>query len=161
MTRTQKHLFDMPIDYKKYPADWLTAIRPRILARAGNKCEQCLVPNKTVICRGHYQDSTGTMIPAWQNDDGQIHSALDGAHLGDDYVGEVWQADDAAQRVTKVVLTVAHLDHDIANNEDANLKALCQRCHLAHDKDQHLASARITVSRKRGLQSLFPNDKID
>ena len=31
----------MPCDYRKYPADWKTVIRPRILARAGNACEFC------------------------------------------------------------------------------------------------------------------------
>ena len=34
---------------------------------------------------------------------------------------------------SKVVLTTAHLDHDIMNNSFFNLKALCQRCHLKHD----------------------------
>ena len=34
---------------------------------------------------------------------------------------------------SKVILTVAHLDHDIINNSFFNLKALCQRCHLKYD----------------------------
>lgn len=29
----------MPIDYKKYPTNWLTEIRPRIMLRANNTCE--------------------------------------------------------------------------------------------------------------------------
>ncbi len=32
-----------------------------------------------------------------------------------------------------VVLTVAHLDHNIDNNSFFNLKALCQQCHLRYD----------------------------
>mgnify|MGYP001397670851 CR=1 FL=1 len=32
---------------------------------------------------------------------------------------------------SRVVLTVAHLDHDTRNNADDNLRALCQRCHLS------------------------------
>jgi hypothetical protein len=36
---------------------------------------------------------------------------------------------------SKVVLTVAHLDHDIKNNSFFNLKALCQKCHNNYDKD--------------------------
>ena len=32
-----------------------------------------------------------------------------------------------------VVLTVAHLDHDPANNADDNLAALCQLCHNTYD----------------------------
>ena len=34
----------------------------------------------------------------------------------------------------KVILTVAHLNHDISDNRPENLMALCQRCHLNHDK---------------------------
>ena len=29
----------MPIDYKRYPENWLSEIRPRIMARADNTCE--------------------------------------------------------------------------------------------------------------------------
>jgi hypothetical protein len=35
----------MPCDYSRYPANWFTEIRPRILARAGDQCERCGVPN--------------------------------------------------------------------------------------------------------------------
>ena len=34
---------------------------------------------------------------------------------------------------SRVVLTIAHIDQDINNNEDWNLLALCQRCHLKID----------------------------
>lgn len=34
---------------------------------------------------------------------------------------------------SKVVLTVAHLDHDPRNCDPANLKAWCQRCHNRYD----------------------------
>jgi 5-methylcytosine-specific restriction endonuclease McrA len=32
-----------------------------------------------------------------------------------------------------VVLTIAHVDHDIGHNDPVNLRALCQRCHNEHD----------------------------
>ena len=37
---------------------------------------------------------------------------------------------------SKVILTIAHLDHDPKNwnIKDNRLKALCQRCHLAYDR---------------------------
>lgn len=35
---------------------------------------------------------------------------------------------------SKVVLTVAHLDHTPENCDESNLAALCQRCHLAYDR---------------------------
>lgn len=42
----------MPIDYKKYPANWKTEIRPRILERAQNRCELCGVENYTIRDNG-------------------------------------------------------------------------------------------------------------
>jgi len=35
----------MPINYKNYPKDWKTRIRPEILARAKNRCENCGAEN--------------------------------------------------------------------------------------------------------------------
>lgn len=40
----------MPVDYKLYPADWKTEIRPHILQRARHCCEFCGVPDR--ILRG-------------------------------------------------------------------------------------------------------------
>lgn len=34
---------------------------------------------------------------------------------------------------SKVILTIAHLDHDPRNSADKNLKAMCQRCHNRYD----------------------------
>lgn len=34
---------------------------------------------------------------------------------------------------SKVVLTIAHLDHTPENCDPANLKALCQKCHNSYD----------------------------
>ncbi len=34
---------------------------------------------------------------------------------------------------SRVVLTVAHIDHNPANNAAPNLAAICQRCHNTHD----------------------------
>src|SRR3990172_9511776 len=41
---------------------------------------------------------------------------------------------------SKVILTVAHLDHTPENCDDDNLKALCQRCHLRYDLHRHIAN---------------------
>src|SRR5208282_1706585 len=41
-------------------------------------------------------------------------------------------------RTTRVVLAAAHLDSDPTNNRLKNLRALCQRCHMLHDRPHHL-----------------------
>lgn len=59
---------------------------------------------------------------------------------------------------SRVVLTVAHFDHDVTNNTRDNLFAWCQRCHLAHDLEQHMMSARKNRAAKVG-QGTFPWDQ--
>lgn len=39
---------------------------------------------------------------------------------------------------SKVVLTVAHLDHTPENCDPDNLRAWCQKCHLDYDLLQHI-----------------------
>jgi 5-methylcytosine-specific restriction endonuclease McrA len=45
---------------------------------------------------------------------------------------------------TRIVLTIAHLDHTPENCAPENLRALCQRCHLDYDRAHHLENARLT-----------------
>ena len=59
------------------------------------------------------------------------------------------------QRTTRVVLAAAHLDHNPRNNRLRNLRSLCQRCHLLHDRPHHLAQRRITYLLRRALGDLF------
>jgi len=54
---------------------------------------------------------------------------------------------------SKVVLTVAHLDHDIKNNRFSNLAALCQRCHFEHDRKDNLI--RRKYGKRKGQLGLF------
>ena len=48
-----------------------------------------------------------------------------------------------------VILTTAHLDHDTANNNHENLRALCQKCHLTYDAQLHAQHAAETRRQKR------------
>ena len=41
----------------------------------------------------------------------------------------------------KIILTVAHLDHEPSHCND-NLLAMCQRCHLRYDRDHHAETRR-------------------
>ena len=56
----------------------------------------------------------------------------------------------------KVVLTIAHLDHDPTNNDPSNLRALCQRCHNRHDARHRAANRSHTAALKRD-KSLWIN----
>lgn len=42
---------------------------------------------------------------------------------------------------SKVVLTTAHLDHTPEHCDPANLRAMCQGCHLHLDRDHHRETA--------------------
>jgi 5-methylcytosine-specific restriction endonuclease McrA len=46
---------------------------------------------------------------------------------------------------SKVVLTIAHLDHTPEHNDPSNLAALCQRCHLNYDRKARVAAKRATL----------------
>jgi hypothetical protein len=62
-----------------------------------------------------------------------------------------------------VWLTVAHLDHTPENCDDANLKAMCQGCHLRYDVDHHAETRRATLAAERAswMTPLFAADQED
>lgn len=55
-----------------------------------------------------------------------------------------------------VVLTVAHLNHQPEDCRDANLRALCQRCHNRYDAKHRQKNAAGTRRAKKGNAELFP-----
>jgi hypothetical protein len=55
-----------------------------------------------------------------------------------------------------VVLTVAHLDHTPENCHPANLRAMCQGCHLRYDRDHHAETARATRARQLAAVGVLP-----
>lgn len=112
----------MPIKDKSiYPEDWPN-IREGILFRA----------SMWVLEEGeefHYHD--GYPRCECEGECGGDHSA--------EQAGRCEQIHGVANTKTgsRVVLTVAHLDHDASRgvHEDYNLKAFCQGCHLAFDRE--------------------------
>jgi hypothetical protein len=48
----------------------------------------------------------------------------------------------------KVVLTIAHMDHDETHADPSRCRALCQRCHNKWDAPHRVKNARITRRRK-------------
>ena len=138
-------LYNMPIDYSTYPSNWKSEIRPRILERAGHCCEWCKVPNRSEVWR----DNNGK----WHLADEFIdaHSECSGYEMDKRYPG--WE-DHEPFKFVKIVLTIAHLDHDEDNHEveDNRLAALCQRCHLRYDAPEK--ARRRKVNKYKG--TLFP-----
>ena len=119
----------MPIkeeNKKLYPKNW-KEIRERILERANNRCEFCGLENNAEGFR--------------MNDGRFIRTA------GDEVMQRFAHAFN--HKIFKVVLTIAHLDHNPENNSPENLRALCQKCHLNYDKEHHAETRRKTLQKKK------------
>lgn len=54
-----------------------------------------------------------------------------------------------------VILTVGHLNHDPSDCRRENLKAWCQRCHLAYDAEHHQRNAAATRREAKQTLELF------
>lgn len=123
----------MPINYKEYPKNWKTEIRPAVLERAKNCCEFCGVMNDSIIHRSGKGVNDWTYWPEG---------------LGE---SEMWSF--KRRKSTKIILTIAHLDHDKLNH-DINidrLRALCQKCHLQYDIKHHVSN-RLKNKNKNNLK---------
>ena len=123
----------MPIDYSEYHPKWSLISRLIRFKRAENKCEQCGAPNRRLIYRPNKGKADWLLAPPGSEADAML---LDGV------------------KFTEIVLTVAHMDHDKTNNRFSNLKALCQRCHLNHDRGQHMDNRKYGRNHKRDQYKL-------
>lgn len=56
---------------------------------------------------------------------------------------------------SKVILTVAHLDHQPENCEPGNLLAMCQRCHNNYDAPMRRAGIRARFRASLVIKDLF------
>lgn len=104
-----------PEDKARYPSNW-KSIRAEILERAQHCCEFCSVENYAI---------------GYRDEDGKFHKT------------EGHAADAAAidgEKIIKIVLTIAHLNHTPEDCRPENLRALCQRCHLRYDVEHHKRS---------------------
>lgn len=145
----------MPIrasEKARYPADW-KAISASVRADAGNQCEKCKAPNGETVLRAQSEDyhfaSVYAVIPAG-SPGAHIYSAEDGECLDVRPVCEI-----TGWKPVRIVLTVAHLDHQPENCARDNLRAWCQRCHLAYDAKHHASNSAATRRAKRAAGDLF------
>lgn len=116
----------MPMKRELYPRNW-KKISKDVIQKAGNCCEWCGLRNHLVGVRVN-----GRFIETPHLQPGQM--------IGD-------------RKVFMIVLTVMHLDHNPQNCDYSNLRAACQKCHLAYDHQHHMANAAATRRRKRDERS--------
>jgi hypothetical protein len=95
------------------------------------------------------------LCAAYRTGDGTIRHGKRGAtDAGASLVGLTWSRScRCGQRI--VALAAVHLDHDATKNRLRNLRSLCQRCHMIHDRPHYLALGRITYLLRRALGDLF------
>lgn len=138
----------MPIDKTKYPADWEAISRRIRFERAKGKCEQCGAEHGSWVWRSYTDPLNYLTLRA----DGDYYTKAGErvrmSEMDDEYLPRTDREYDTGHDI-KVVLTVAHLDHDTTNNDESNLKALCQKCHLRHDAKEHGKHAAQTRRNKR------------
>lgn len=135
-----RHLYDGPM--------WRMVSRYVRFDRARGLCEHCGRPHGL---RLHFHADGRTFERAdWRYPDGAPAPYPNLLEWGAVSTRRVW-------------LATAHLNHNPLQTHDRNLAALCQRCHLAHDRDHHVVNARSTRRRRReeerahyAVADLFP-----
>lgn len=139
----------MPIrdsEKARYPKDW-KAISKRVRDAAGNRCQKCGAENGSFVDRG----AKGTTHEGlYMTFDGRVHDAETGEYLGM-CRGSEWNG----EKIVRIVLTVAHLDHQPENCADENLRAWCQRCHLTYDAAHHAKNGNATRRGRKAIGDLL------
>ena len=124
-----------------YPIDWPQLSDAIRFQRAQGCCEQCGRPHGQLVWHlgdGRWWDEADQ---TWRSGNGRALRLAPPTAL--------------PLRTTQVVLACAHLDHDPTNNDASNLRAFCQRCHMLHDRVEHLRQRRFTYRLRRALGDLF------
>lgn len=125
-----------------YPIDWPLISREIRFGRARGRCESCGRPHGQLVIQlddGRWFDEAARV---WRDDTGKPAPWPDIVEF-------------TASVRRRIVLGTAHLDHDPQNSALRNLRALCQRCHLRHDRAEHRRRRRLTWLRRRALGDLF------
>jgi 5-methylcytosine-specific restriction endonuclease McrA len=103
----------MSINYKDYSPDWKDIIRPDILRRDKYTCQHCMFKRNT-----YYVILKGSKVLVDTQFDKNYYLSM-------------------GIKVIKVILHVAHLNHNIQDNNYSNLLTLCSACHLKYDGKRH------------------------
>lgn len=122
-----------------YPDNWKEISERIRTVRAKNKCEKCGVPNHSI----GYRNDIGEFFPLDRSNERDFYAGLGlnsvtkrmlsykEAMLMAEIANEYYPA---GFKYIVIVLTVGHLDHNPQNNDENNLKAMCQKCHNNYDR---------------------------
>lgn len=130
-----------------YPIDWRELSHSIRFRHAKGSCEHCGRPHGQFVCvlsDGRWFDAERV---TWR--DGK------GRRVRTDLPAPADLPEAFRHRWTLVRLACAHLNHDVADNTASNLAALCQRCHMIHDRPHHLTRRRVTYLMRRAIGDLF------
>jgi hypothetical protein len=129
-----------------YPIDWPQLSAAIRFGRSKGRCEHCRRPHGRLVFHlgdGRWWDDEAA---TWRSGRGRILARLP---------PPVPVLHNDGLLTTKVVLATAHLDHNPTNNRARNLKALCQRCHMLHDREEHRRRRQIAFRRRNALGDFF------
>lgn len=118
-------------------------VQAEVLGRAAWRCE----------CRGE----CGFRHPGGRCD--APHLTVVGRCLENPTLWSVGELDAPGTYRVRIVLAVAHRNHDPGDNAPENVVAFCQRCHLSHDQAHHRQTStrrQILEARAAGQCDLFP-----
>lgn len=128
----------MPIkkeNASRYPKDWREIVS-KVRERSGDKCEG------------------SPAFPDCRRPNGWLLNKRTGEVTDDGMLAEAWSLADG-DKVVRIVLTTAHLDHNPENCDLANLRHWCQRCHLAYDHEHHQRNAYQTRRKGKAIGELL------
>lgn len=126
-----------PENRDRYPEDW-GEIRQEILQRAQYRCEWPGCGAKHHSVGRWVQKPTGYVFQPTCGS--REHDRAGRGLLSMRHARSICAVDLSGELLI-IVLTIAHLDHTPENCAPENLRAWCQRHHLAYDHKHHLQTA--------------------
>jgi hypothetical protein len=125
-----------------YPIDWDVISHIVRFDRAEGRCEKCGRRHGETIRQlpdGRWFDCQAGF---WRDDNGLPAASPSLLEI-------------MSVAMKRVVTAACHRNHDRGDCRDRNLAGWCGRCHLDHDRPEHLRQRRLTYLRRRAVGDLF------
>lgn len=149
-----------PENKDRYPKNWKSEIVPRIRERSGNRCEctgQCGIEH------GHSYCTELDEIDRCGIANGDVSYMVDGRWqvcLESEAGDEMERRNGKVYRAVRIVLTVAHLNHQPEDCADDNLLHMCQGCHNRYDAPMRRRGIQDRARAQRASGDLFKCEEV-